>query len=121
MIFQKIVKSLETSTASSQRLYAIDIVKRKVTKQSVKTRKSLNKKKPFDMFLAVSSPSVDPSFFALSTMIRHSVNAFLGQLAQERPMRFELDKIYEATKFLNDFEFPKRLRIGYQTSKWPNF
>ena len=73
------------------------------------------------MFLAVSSPSVDPSFFALSTMIRHSVNAFLGQLAQERPMRFELDKIYEATKFLNDFEFPKRLRIGYQTSKWPNF
>ena len=59
--------------------------------------------------------SADSSFcwaFALSTMIRHSVHFFLGQLTKERPMRFDSDKIYEATKFLNDLEFHKRLRIG---------
>jgi len=62
--------------------------------------------------------SADSSFcwaFALSTMIRHSIHYFLGRLAMEQPMRYDKDKIYEATKFLNDLEFHKRLRIG---SNW---
>ena len=61
----------------------------------------------------------DSSFcwaFALSTMIRHSVHFFLGQLAKEQPLRFESEKIYQATKFLNDPGFHKRLRIGYRDS-----
>ena len=63
--------------------------------------------------------SADSSFcwaFALSTMIRHSVHYFLGQLAMERPMRFHTDKICEATTFLNGLEFHKRLRIGSNRS-----
>ena len=62
----------------------------------------------------------DSSFcwaFALSTMIRHSLRYFLGQLAKEQPMRFDSDKIYKAKKFLNHLDFHKRLRIGYQSSK----
>jgi len=66
--------------------------------------------------------SADSSFcwaFGLSTMIRHSVHYFLGQLAMERPMRFHTDKICEATKFLNDLEFHKRLRNGsYRSHKF---
>ena len=64
--------------------------------------------------------TADSSFcwaFAISTMIRHSVHYFLGQLAKEQPMRFDRNKIYEATKFLNNLEFHKRLRIGCQRSK----
>ena len=44
-------------------------------------------------------------------MMRHSLNYFLRQLAQERPMRYDNDKIGKALQFLNGDEFHRRLRI----------
>ena len=61
--------------------------------------------------------SADSSFcwaFSLSTMIRHSLNYFLAQLAKEQPARFEQDVLVEAIQFLNSLDFHKRLRIGCQ-------
>ena len=57
----------------------------------------------------------DSSFcwaFSISTMIRHSLNYFLAQLAKEQPTRFDNDALVKAIQFLNSLDFHKRLRIG---------
>ena len=47
-------------------------------------------------------------------MLRHSLRFFLGQLGKERQRNgLDTEKIQEATKFLNDLEFHKRLRNGF--------
>ena len=50
--------------------------------------------------------------FSISTMIRHSLNYFLAQLAKERPMRFDNEILGEAIQYLNSLDFHKKLRIG---------
>ena len=50
-------------------------------------------------------------------MIRHSLNYFLAQLANEQPSRFNKDILLKATQYLNDEknDFHKRLRTGYRS------
>ena len=55
--------------------------------------------------------------FGISTMIRHSVNYFLDQLAKERPLRFDRDMLSKAIDSLNSLDFHKRLRLGCQELK----
>ena len=56
--------------------------------------------------------------FAISTMIRHSLNYFLWQLARERPRRFDNEIIIEAIHYLNaeDSDFHRRLRTGFRSN-----
>jgi len=66
-----------------------------------------NKKLKNNIFLA------ETSFcwaFSISTMIRHSLNFFLRQLAIEKPNRYDKEKIVKAIEFLNHLDFHKRLR-----------
>ena len=57
--------------------------------------------------------------FSISTMIRHSLNYFLAQLAKERPMRIDNEILGETIQFLNSLEFHKKLRNGSKpTFKW---
>ena len=53
--------------------------------------------------------------FSISSMIRHSLNYFLGQLAKERPMRFDMDILVMAIQHLNSTDFHKKLRRGFST------
>ena len=50
--------------------------------------------------------------FSISSMIRHSLNYFVRQLARERPRRFDRGSLCEALQYLNSLGFHKRLRIG---------
>ena len=49
-------------------------------------------------------------------MIRHSLNYFLAQLANQQPPRFENDLLVKAIEYLNSLDFHKRLRIGWKES-----
>ena len=46
-------------------------------------------------------------------MLRHSLNHFLGQLAQKQPIRFDNDSLIKAIQYLNSLDFHKRLRTGF--------
>ena len=51
--------------------------------------------------------------FSISTMLRHSLNYFLGELAKEQPSRFDRDVLIKALQYLNSDDFHKRLRNGF--------
>ena len=54
--------------------------------------------------------------FAISTMVRHSLNYFLWRLARERPRRFDNEIIVEAIQYLNSCGFHRRLRTGFTSN-----
>ena len=48
--------------------------------------------------------------FSISTMLRHSLNYFVRQLARKKSIKYD---ICDALQFLNGNNFHKRLRIGF--------
>ena len=51
--------------------------------------------------------------FAISSMIRHSLNYYLGQLAKEQPLRFDRNILVMAIQHLNSTDFHKKLRRSF--------
>ena len=72
---------------------------------------------PMKLLKILTKYSAETSFcwaFSISTMLRHSLNYFLRQLARERPMRYDNEKIGKALQYLNGDDFHKRLRNRFQ-------
>ena len=112
---------LSEATASSNRVFhrsrnTFNRIQNSFITNEIHDQGSFSKRYEFAIICLILFVA-DSSFcwaFAISTMIRHSLNYFLAQLAKKQPTRFDNDVLVKAIQYLNSLDFHKRLRIGCQ-------
>ena len=112
-IFSKMTFAhLSQATAKSQRVFHRSQIQNSLMSIEIHDQGKITKTTLRNYHYVLSAKTAFCWAFSISTMIRHSLNYFLAQLAKERPMRFDNEKLGEAIQYLNSLDFHKRLRIG---------